>query len=58
MARREDQVKELQRIYNMRAKNKIYFEDYFRVNNRRGNSEKTQEFNWEKENDVSTLKRA
>lgn len=40
MARREDQVKELQRIYNMRAKNKIYFEDYFRVNNRRGNSEK------------------
>ena len=57
MARREDQVKELQRIYNMRAKKKIYFEDYFRANNRRGNSEKNQEFNWEKEKDISTLKR-
>lgn len=56
MAKREDQVKELSRIYNMNARNKIYFEDYFRENNRRGNDKKRKDFTWEKPEDISTLK--
>lgn len=56
MAKRKDQVVELSRIYNMRAKKKIYFEDWFREEKNRIGNEREPSFNWEREKDVSSLK--
>lgn len=53
-ARRKDQVVELQRIYNINAKKKIYFEDYFRNLNTTNENKKL--FDWERKEDISTLK--
>ena len=56
MAKRKDQVVELSRIYNMRAKKKIYFEDWFRDEKNHIGNEREPSFNWERKKDISSLK--